>query len=307
MRKRILMLGLCLMVALFMIPSVGVHAESKEHKVVRVGWYDSPFHSMDQFGRRSGYGYEYQQRIATYTGWKYEYVEGSWPELFAMLQAGEIDLLSDVSYTAERAEKILYSDEPMGNEAYHAFVATDNTEIRPDDVTSLNGKRIGVDKDSIQEQIFIRWAEDRGLDVDMVELVAGASEELELLGDGEIDVLVTLDSYESIGGMVPVFRIGSSDFFFGINMDRPDLKEDLDAAMSRLLENDHDLNQRLNEKYNKAVAVNSYLTFEEKNWLDDHGTIVVGYRDDFLPYCGSSGADGSWRHPDPPSDRACPY
>ena len=31
-------------------------------KVVRVGWYESAFHRTDQFGRRSGYGYEYQQR-----------------------------------------------------------------------------------------------------------------------------------------------------------------------------------------------------------------------------------------------------
>ena len=43
-------------------------------------------------------------------------MEGSWSELFEMLVAGEIDLLSDVSYTEERAQKILYSAEGMGSE-----------------------------------------------------------------------------------------------------------------------------------------------------------------------------------------------
>ena len=63
----------------------------EDGKTVRVGWYESAFHHSDQFGRRSGYGYEYQQRIATFTGWNYEYVEGSWSELLEMLIAGEID------------------------------------------------------------------------------------------------------------------------------------------------------------------------------------------------------------------------
>ncbi|MEE1159415.1 MAG: transporter substrate-binding domain-containing protein, partial [Atopobiaceae bacterium] len=95
-------------IALVMAAPSQAYARESDGKVVRVGWYESAFHSTDQFGRRSGYGYEYQQRIATYTGWKYEYVEGSWSELYEMLASGQIDLLSDVSYTEERAEQILY-------------------------------------------------------------------------------------------------------------------------------------------------------------------------------------------------------
>ena len=68
-------------------------AQAKEKKTVRVGWYESAFHRTDQFGRKSGYGYEYQQRIAVYTGWTYEYVEGSWSELLEKLKE-----LDDVSY-----------------------------------------------------------------------------------------------------------------------------------------------------------------------------------------------------------------
>ena len=43
-------------------------AQQGEQKVVRVGWYESPFNFSDRFGRRSGYAYECQQKIAAYTG-----------------------------------------------------------------------------------------------------------------------------------------------------------------------------------------------------------------------------------------------
>ena len=142
--RRALGLTLLLLAALAMAMPAVARAQEANSKVVRVGWYESAFHSTDQFGRRSGYGYEYQQRIATYTGWTYEYVEGSWSELFDKLAAGEIDLLSDVSYTEERAQKILFSSEPMGSEGYHVFISPSNTEIRPDDFSTFNNKRVGV-------------------------------------------------------------------------------------------------------------------------------------------------------------------
>ena len=189
-RHRPLAFLLCLAAAFSLLLPAAAQAQSSG-KTVRVGWYESAYHHTDPFGRRSGYGYEYQQRIATFTGWNYEYVEGSWSELFEMLVAGEIDLLSDVSYTEERAEKILYSAIEMGSEDYHAFIAPDNTEIRPDDFSTFNGKRVGVNKNSIQEQLFIDWAESYGVSPDIVELTGKTPELLEMLDRGEIDVLVT--------------------------------------------------------------------------------------------------------------------
>ena len=73
-RMIVIMLSLA-MAMTFMVPLTAYAQESG--KTVRVGWYESPFNTMDQFGRRSGYAYDYQQKIAAYTGWNYEYVEGS--------------------------------------------------------------------------------------------------------------------------------------------------------------------------------------------------------------------------------------
>ena len=285
MKKTISFL-LCVMLAVCALIPQAAFAQAKEKKTVRVGWYESAFHRTDQFGRKSGYGYEYQQRIAVYTGWTYEYVEGSWSELLEKLIAGDLDLLSDVSYTPERAEKILYSSEAMGSEGYHVFIAPGNQDIRPDDFSTLNGKRVGVNKNSIQERLFIEWTESHGVTAEIIESSEKTPVLLDMLASGEFDALVTLDTYGVSADVVPVWKIGFAQSYFGINPNRPDLKQDLDVAMNRLLEDNRDFNEQLAERFNRTGSVNSFLSPEEQDWLADHnGTIRVGYRDNFLPFC----------------------
>ncbi|MBR5110834.1 MAG: EAL domain-containing protein [Clostridia bacterium] len=286
--KRAIPFLLCLVLACSAaLPAAALSGGSG--KTVRVGWYESAFHRTDQFGRRSGYGYEYQQRIATFTGWSYEYVEGSWSELLEKLIAGEIDLLSDVSYTAARAEKILYSALEMGSEDYHVFIAPDNTEIRPDDFSTLNGKRVGVNKNSIQEQLFIQWSQQYGVSPDIVELTEKTPELLAMLGRGEIDALVTLDTYGNTADVLPVCKVGAASSFFGINKNRPDIKQELDVAMNRIMEDNRDFNEQMTAKYNKASGLTGFLTADELKWFHDHGVIRVGYKADYLPFCGLNG------------------
>ena len=290
--KKIISILICvLLLTAFAAPLTALGA-GHESKVVRVGWYESAFHHTDDFGRRSGYGYEYQQRIATYTGWTYEYVEGSWSELFEKLVAGELDLLSDVSYTEARAEQILYSAEEMGSEDYHAFISPDNTEISPDDFSSFNGKRVGVNKNSYQEQLLIEWAKNHNVTPEIIELSGKSPELLEMLAKGEIDMLVTLDAYASKADVVSVCKIGSAYSYFGINKNRPDLKQDLDVAMNRIFEDNRYFNQQMAEKYLSTRGIVNFLTPDEIEWLGEHGTIRVGYRADFMPFCGVDDASG---------------
>ena len=129
-----------LMMVCVLIPQT-VLANAKEQKTVRVGWHEAPYFITDQFGRKTGYSYEYQMKVAAYTGWTYEYVEGTWSELLQKLKDGEIDLMSDVSYMEERAPDMLFASLPMGTEAYYVFTAPDNTDISSEDFSSLNGKK----------------------------------------------------------------------------------------------------------------------------------------------------------------------
>ena len=259
---------------------------SGDGKVVRVGWYEASYNYTDKFGRKTGIAYEYQQKIATYTGWDYEYVEGTWPELLQMLLNGDIDLLSDVSFTAERANSILYPSLPMGTEAYYIYVSPSNTDLMSEDVSVFNNKKFAVNKGSVQEKILKDWARTNGITIDIVEIFELSNDEsIDLLQTGEIDALVSLDTYGRREECVPVNKIGSSDYYFAVSGSRPDLLADLDHALKSIQNEDPFYNQRLYQKYIWAFNTGIIFTKEEREWLESNNTIKVGYRDDYEPFC----------------------
>ena len=290
-KKRMIVILLSLVMAMFLMVSLTAHAQASR-KTVRVGWYKSPFNTVDQFGRRSGYAYDYQQKIAAYTGWNYEYVEGSWPELLQMLITGKIDLMSDVSYTDERAKSMLFSSLPMGEEVYYIYISPDNKEINRDDLATFNGKKAGVNKGSVQAGLFRKWAEANGVQAELIEMMEGFDESLAMLNRGGIDMYVILDGYIDTRHAVPVCKVGASDFFFAVSKSRPDLLTELNAAMNRIQEGDHNYQQQLYEKYFKAYGYNYYLNREEKNWLSNHGPVRVGYQDNYLSFCAADKKTG---------------
>ena len=282
--RRTAALLLCLVLAAALL--VPAAAEAQENgKVVRVGWYDSSYNALDERGRRSGYAYEYQIKLSCYTGWTYEYVSGSWSDLLEMLEKGEIDLMSDVSYTEERTEYMLYSSLPMGSEEYFLFVSPDNREILQEDPRTQNGKRIGVNKGSVQADQYREWAEQNGVEPEIVEVSYTEEESLEKLAVGELDGYVTVDSFVHSTRAIPICKTGSSDFYFAVSKNRPDLLDELNAAMSRIQDENRYYNQQLFEKYIRRVGANAFLTAEEVAWLAEHGTIRMGYQDNYLAFC----------------------
>ena len=269
--------------------SLAINVAAKPKKVVRVGWYESAYNSTDRFGHRSGYAYEYQQKIAAYTGWKYEYVEGNWATLLEKLQKGEIDLLSDVSYTPERAKNMLFSTQPMGCEEYYILIDNANTAINPENITTLNGKRIGVNAGSIQQSIYERWAKDNGIKAKLVEIDGQERDFAEYMLNGELDAVVSVSAIDhNLNNCIPVSVIGASDFYFVINKNRQDLKADLDNAMKQILHNNMYYNRLLYEKYMVNSGSFRSLSGREAEWIRHHGAIRVGYRDGYLPFCGTN-------------------
>ena len=276
---------LCLFVASICMVPMPVRAEEPEGKVVRVGWFDSSFCYWDQFGRRCGIAYEYQHKISAYTGWTYEYVEDSWPNLFQMLKDGEIDLLSDVSYKPERAEDMLFPDLPMGSESYYIYIDAENTALSASDLSTYNGTRIGVNAGSIQEGFLSDWREKNGIDFEIVPLVEDEDESLEQVVRGELDGYASIYTFSSEQKVSPSVRIGSSEYYYVVNKNRPDLLAELNAALASIQDEDPLFNQRLNEERLHNSRTNAYLSQAQEAWLANHGTIRIGYREDFLPFC----------------------
>ncbi len=262
------------------------NAKGSDAETVRVGWYDSTYCYKDQFGRRCGIAYEYQQKLVAYTGWNYEYVEGTWPELLQMLMDGKIDMLSDVSYTKERAESILYPGVPMGSESYYIFANAGNTEMTLEDMNSFSGKIFAVDEGTVMETLTRQWAEDNGIEIDLrTYSELSVDESIAMLESGEIDAYVTVDSYGDRQSCVPLCMVGSSDYYFAVSKERPDLLKELNTALTSIQNVDPYYNQRLLQKYIWSANTNAYLSNHEQQWLSEHGVIKVGYRDNYSPFC----------------------
>ena len=291
-KNKIIALWLCFILLLAVFLPVSAFAAAAGKKVVRVGWFESPFNRTDRFGRRSGYAYEYQQKIAAYTGWEYQYVTASWPQLFEMLKRGELDLLSDVSYSEERAKSMLYSALPMGEEDYYAYIAARNTEITLDDYSTINGKKVGVNRGSVQKGYFLDWAGKYGIEPEIVEMTGTEQDSLQKLLYGQIDMYISATALPGENNILPLCKIGSSSIYFAVSRNRPDLQKELDFAMNRILDEDRYYNQQLFKKHMQGHAKGIFFTPGEKNWLRQHDMIRVGYRGDYIPYCGRDEQSG---------------
>ncbi len=160
-----LLAALACLLALLPLPA---HAAGAASKVVRVGWYEDAYNITGKNGERSGYAYEYEQSVAAYTGWTYEYVKAGWSDLLQMMKSGEIDLMAGVSYTEDRAQDMLFSELPMGREIYYLYADLAHTDISASDLRTLNGKRIALLKTSVQAAQFYQWEEDHGLHLQYV-------------------------------------------------------------------------------------------------------------------------------------------
>lgn len=280
---RICALFVMLLPAVFLLLADAVAEEPS--KVVRVGWFDSSYNNIDGSGRRTGYSYEYQQKVAAYTGWNYEYVEGNWGQLVQKLINGEIDMLGGVSYTEARANVVQFSSYPMGTEEYYLFINGDKVAEYNEDFSYFNGKKIGVNKQSVQLEFFKEWEKQHNIQTELIELPDGESKSMKLLKDGEIDGFVSVDNYLSVENIVPVVKIGYSDFFFAVSKKRSDILDELNVAMGKIQDENRYYGDELFIKYIRNSRAITYLTHDEQQWLSEHKTIRVGYVDDYLAYC----------------------
>lgn len=201
-----------------------------------------------------------------------------------MLKDGQIDMLGNMSFTEERARDILYATLPMGSETYYLFISPDNAEIRSESYASLTGKGVGVAKGSVQKDMLQQWAQANGVMAEIVEMTSTEEESLRLLGT-ELDALVTMDIHGNPETAVPVWKIGSSDYFFAVSRRRADLLSELNSAMSSIQDENESYSQQLVEKYLRSAERNHYLSTAEKKWVSDHGPIRVSYQDEYMAFC----------------------
>ena len=247
-------------------------------KTIRVGSFEDTFNYVDEHGVRRGYGYELMQALAGYSGWKFEYVKCDWSNCFEKLENGEIDIMGDISYTDDRAEKMLFSEEPMGEEKYVLYADLSDTDIVSSDFKSLDGKRVGVLMGTEPENMLAEWENKNGIHTEHVN-VSGNEDVKKKLDNDEIDCFVSLEeSIWSERGISCVTTIGKSGIYFAINKERSDIKKELDYAMRQLDNDSPFFKSDLYKKY-FTLDYTQFLTGEEKSYIQEHGGIRIGFLD----------------------------
>lgn len=199
-----------------------------------------------------------------------------WSDCFEKLKNGEIDIMGDISYTEDRAEEMLFSDEPMGEEKYYLYADLSREDITASDFKTLNGKTIGVLMGAESEVMLTEWEEKYDLKTQHVN-IANNEDAKQKLANHEIDCFVSLEeSFWTELGISTITRVGSSGIYYAINKDRSDLKEELDNAMRALEDADPFYTADLYKKYFSLDYIPA-LTGEEKAWLKEHGAIRMGF------------------------------
>ena len=296
-KKKRLCLSILALIMLLFVPVSAYASEIKsdgkttqameeENKTVRVGYFPYANFQEGSYGEhKQGAGYEYLQKISYITGWKYEYVYGSFKECLDMLADGEIDLLGSVSYTPERAESIDYSTYAEGTERYWIYTREEHADLADGDLKQMNGCRIGATDGSYQKELLEKWLDSNQIQAEVV-ICKGYDEMIEKLDADELDALV-IPALSVNSDFIAIANIGAGDCYFGVSKSRPDLLKELNATLEEINNTETDYSSKLYASYEGKAVINYALNKEEKQWLDAHeNTICVGYLKDNLPFCG---------------------
>ena len=262
----------------------GTSCAETQSKPVRVGYYEN---EVFQEGAaegivKTGYAYEYYRKLSEYTGWKYEYVYGSYGELYQMLLNGDIDLLAGLAWREDRVGLISYPEAIMGSESYYLVKQDTETGITAEPAT-LTGKKIGV-LESAMVNILNRYLDEHGVTAEVISFPDHA-DLLKAFDSRELDVFVAESDGSSVREHAEVIcAFGASDYYLCVSIHRPDLLAELNAAQALLgIEEPNYLNSLSAKYYSMSVTARAFSAVE-RAWMETHNTLSVGYLENYLPY-----------------------
>ncbi len=289
--------GLCLaLAALLCLSSVAPAADTlqlnKPLKVVTVGYFKSlGFNEGDDTRPKSGYSYEYLQKIASYAGWRYEYVYGNWFDLYYRFLWGEIDVFPGLVMREDRKSAMLYPDAPMGKDRNYIYVRADDASIDPNDIASFSGKKVGAIRQTNMMSELVNWQARTGADIEILPY-DGFSLIADLL-DGKLDAIsVAENNVDARSRLRPLIKIADTPVYLCVRGGRPDLLDDLNRAIAKMDEQSPLYRQELWNAYYRHTAADAVLSPDEQRWVKDHGTITIGYVRNYMPFSDTPGAGG---------------
>lgn len=117
--------------------------------VLRVGLYSNPPKlDIDANGQPTGLFVTLLDSIAQEEGWTLKYQRCEWSHCLQLLENGQLDLMPDMAYTVDRAQRFNFPDVPIVHSWSQAYIHP-GTNVKT--LEDLAGKKISVVKGSIQQ------------------------------------------------------------------------------------------------------------------------------------------------------------
>ncbi len=278
----------CVMILVTAFLPVRACAETGPN-TVRVGYYENEVfqEGAEEGAVKTGYAYEYYQKLSEYTGWRYEYVYGSFSELYQMLLDGDIDLLAGLAWREDRVGLIGYPTAVMGNESYYLVRHGEDLEITADPST-LNGRSIGV-LDSVMVSVLNEYLESHHVTAEVIPF-ADYTQLFEAFDAHRTDLLAAESDGAHGRANAEVLNIfGASDYYLCVSIHRPDLLAELNTAQTLLAAEEPNYINTLRAKYYSVSVTARAFSQAEREWMNTHSTLHVGYLDHYLPYSDTDG------------------
>ena len=271
-----------------------VGPEGGNGRVVRVGRIDIDNFFSCESSAGPGFGIDYLNEIAKFTGWSYEYVPGSWNESVERLRDGEIDLLFPASKSEERAGLFLFSKEECGMDFSALYTTVDNMSLGYEDYASFSGMRVGMITGNQLNSSFENMLRKEGISVHRV--FFGEVDQMKAaLREKRIDAMV----YGVMNDDHSQKLLAKFDYmplYFMTSKRNAALMEELDAALHALYLRNPYFPGKLYERYyldldRQAVG----YTLKEKELIRESGPLFVACDADGYPFEWKDPASGRFK------------
>jgi len=160
---------------------------------LKVGVYDNPPMVFVENGEAKGFFVDIFEYIADKEGWRIEYVYDSFPNLLEKLESGELDLVVDVAYTEERAEKFSLNKEVVFT---NWGVVVGKEKI--DSVLELNGLKVARVKRDVYTEELKKLVDEFNINCQILEIKGGYKDVMEEIAAERVDTGVVSRIYASL-------------------------------------------------------------------------------------------------------------
>jgi PAS domain S-box-containing protein len=137
-----------------------------DNREVTIGVYENaPKVFISESGQPAGIFIDLIEHIAKSEGWHLRYAPGTWGEGLNHLEKGQIDLMPDVAYTANREKIFAFHKIPVLSSWFQVY-ARKGSKIRS--ILDLGEKRIAVLERSVQQDAFVQLDKGFGLNTTII-------------------------------------------------------------------------------------------------------------------------------------------